>query len=46
MHIKSCYASMDKAHIKRYKELQSFKATWKGDIQDYSENIKASISSL
>ena len=37
---------MEKCHIKIYQELQNFKAARKGVIQDYSEKIKASISSL
>ena len=46
MHIKSCYVPKEKAHIKRYQELQHFKHTRKGVILDYSEDIKSSISSL
>ena len=46
VHIKGCYAYMYKSHITRYQELQHFKQYQKGDINDYSENIKASISSL
>ena len=33
-------------HTTRYQELHNFKATRKGFIQEYSENTKASISSL
>ena len=43
MHIKSSYAAMDKDHITKYQELQNFKSARKGVIQDYSENIKATI---
>ena len=46
IHIKSCYASMDKDHLTRYQELQHFKAAQRGAIQDYSENSTASISIL
>ena len=46
MQIKSCYAAMGKAHLKRYEDIQNLKASSKGVIQDYSENNKASISSL
>ena len=38
MHIKSCFVAKDKAHIKRYHELQHYKQA--------SENIRASITSL
>ena len=37
---------MDKYHITRYQDLQHLKTDWKGVLRDYSENIKASISSL
>ena len=46
IYIKSCYVPKDKAHITRYQELQHFKNTRKGVLLDYSEKIKASISSL
>ena len=46
VYIKSSYAYMDKYHITRYQELQNFKQAWKIVLCDYSENIKASISSL
>ena len=46
MHIKSCYASMQKCHLTIYQELPHFKDARMGVIQDYSEKIKASISSL
>ena len=46
MHIKSCYVTKDKAHITRYQELWNFKQARKGDLLDYSENMKATISSL
>ena len=37
---------MEKSHITGYQELQNFKSARKGVIQDYSENIKASVSIL
>ena len=46
MHIKSCYVAKDKAHTTRYQELQHYKQTRKGVLLDYSENIRASITSL
>ena len=46
MHIKSCYVPQEKSHITRYQELQNNKQTRKGVLLDYSENIKASITSL
>ena len=46
MHIKSCYVSKDKAHTTRYQELQHYKQTQKGALLDYSEKIRASITSL
>ena len=46
MRIKSCYVAKDKAHTTRYQELQHYKQTWKGVLIDYSENIRASITSL
>ena len=46
MHIKSCYVAKEKAQTTRYKELQHYKQTWKGIVLDYSENIRASITSL
>ena len=46
MRIKSCYADTDKYHRTIYQELQHLKSARKGIIQDYSENIKASISIL
>ena len=46
MHIKSCYNTKDKAHINRYQGLQNYKQTRKGVILYYSENVKASITSL
>ena len=46
MHIKSCYEVIGNTQLKRYQELQHFKASWKGIIKDYSENIKSSISIL
>ena len=46
MRIKSCYFPKDKAHITRYQELQNFKQAQKVVLFDYSEKMKASISSL
>ena len=46
MHIKSCYVSKYKAHTTRYQELQNYKQTRKGVLLDYSEKIRASITSL
>ena len=36
MHIKICYAAMDKYHLTRYKELQNSKVSRKGFINYYS----------
>ena len=38
MHIKRCTASIDQAHISRYKELQQIKAAKKGLLNYYSHN--------
>ena len=46
MYIKSCYVPKDNAHITRYQELQNYKNTRKGVPIDFSENIKAFITSL
>ena len=46
MHIKSCYVAKDKSHTTRYQELQHYKQTRKGVLLDYSEKIRASITSL
>ena len=46
MHIKSCYVAKYKAHTKRYQELQNYKKARKGVLFGYSENIRASITSL
>ena len=46
IHIKSFYVPKHKAHINRYQQLHHYKQTQKGDLLDYSENIKASITSL
>ena len=46
MNIKSCYVPKYKAHITRYQELQHSKQTRKVLLLDYSEKIKASITSL
>ena len=46
MHIKRCTASIDQAHISRYKELQQIKAAKKGLINDYSHKMISSISRL
>ena len=46
IHIKSCYVPKEKSHIPRYQELQHYKQTRKGVLFYYSENIKASITSI
>ena len=46
MHIKGCYAYMDKYNVTIYQYLNHFKQAQKDVIHDHSENIKASISSL
>ena len=46
MHITSCYVPKNKAHITRYQYLQNFKQDRKDVLLDYSERVKASISSL
>ena len=46
MHIKRCTASIDQAHISRYKELQKIKAAKKGLLNDYSHKMISSISRL
>ena len=46
MHIKICHVDKDKSHTTRYQELQNYKQAPKGVIHDYSENIRASITSL
>ena len=46
IHIKSCYVAKEKSHTTRYQELHNYKQTWKGVLLDYSENIRASITSL
>ena len=46
MHIKSFYVPRDKYHVTIHQELQHYKNTRKGVLIDYSENIKASITSL
>ena len=46
MHIKSCYVPKDKACITIYQKLQHYKQTQKVVLLDYSEKIKASITSL
>ena len=46
MHIKRCKASIDQAHISRYKELQKIKATKKGLLNNYSQKMISSISRL
>ena len=35
MHIKICYAPKEKAHIKRYQELQQYTQARKGILQEY-----------
>ena len=46
MHIKSCYVAKDKARTTRYQELHNYKQARKGVLHNYSENIRASITSL
>ena len=46
VHIKSCYVPKDKSHITIYQELHNYKHTRKGVLIDYSENNKASITSI
>ena len=46
MHIKRCTASIDQAHISKYKELQKIKAAKKGLLNDYSQKMISSISRL
>ena len=46
MHIKRCTASIDQAHISRYKELQQIKAANKYLLNDYSQKMISSISRL
>ena len=46
MHIKKCTASIDQSHISRYKEWQKIKAANKGLLNDYSQKMISSISSL
>ena len=46
MHIKSCYVAKDKAQTTRYQNFHHYKQTWKGVLLDYSENIRASITSI
>ena len=46
IHFKSCYVAKDKAHTTKYQELQNYKQTQKGVLLDYSEKIRASITSL
>ena len=44
MHIKRCTASIDQAHISRYKELQQIKDAKKSLLNDYSQKMISSIS--
>ena len=46
IHIKSCYVAKKKANTTRYQELQHYKQARKGVLLDYSEKIRASITSL
>ena len=46
MHIKRCTASIDQAHLSRYKDLHQIKASKKGLLNDYSQKIISSISRL
>ena len=46
MRIKSCYSAIGRYTLTRYQEIKYYKAARKCFIQDYSENIKSSISRL
>ena len=46
MQIKSCYVDKNKDHTIQYQGLQYYKQTRKGVLLDYSEKIRASITSL
>ena len=46
MHIKRCTASIDQAHISRYKELQKIKGAKKGLLNEYLQKMISSISRL
>ena len=46
VHIKSCYAVINKAHSTRYQELQNLRSSKKGVAKDHSEMIKYYISTL
>ena len=46
VNIKNCYDSMRKSHWVRYQDINNFKDARSCVIQDCSENIKSSISSL
>ena len=46
LYIRSCYVTKENSHIKRYQDLQQYKKACKGVNNEYSENIKGSISSL
>ena len=46
MHIKSCYVAKDKAHTTSYQKIQNYKQAREGFLHHYSENIRASITSL
>ena len=46
IHIKSFCFAKDKTHTTTYQELQHYKQTQKGVLLDYSEKIRASITSL
>ena len=46
MNIKSFHVAKDKAHTTRYQDLHNYKQACKGVLHNYSENIRASITSL
>ena len=46
MHIKRYRASVNQSHLSRYKDLQQIKAAKKGLLNDYSQNMISSISTL
>ena len=46
MHINKCRASIDQAHLSKYKDLQQVKASKKGLLNDYSQKMIPSISRL
>ena len=46
MNINKCTASIDQAHLSRYKDLQTIKSAKKGIVNNYSQEIISSISRL